>query len=147
MADLTPWIGGVIAYVANELDQTMVESDYAGLTYAEIGEVKTIGALGDTSAAINVSLLKQGRVLHLSGEKDGGEINMAVAYNADSASYAALRALANTSTTCAFEVTDPDGEIVYFQALVANWQETERNNTTEKGATFVLRVNSAYVYA
>lgn len=147
MADLTSWIGGTIGYVENPLDQTMVESDFAALSYAEIGEVKTIGALGDTSAAINVSLLKEGRVLRLNGEKDGGEISVAVAYNSDSASYAALRALANTNTTCAFEVTDPDDEIVYFQALVANWQETERNNTTEKGATFVLRVNAAYVYA
>lgn len=147
MADLTAWIGGVIGYVAATIDRTAIESDYAAKTYTEMGSVKTIGALGDTNAAINVSLLKEGRVTKVNGEKDGGEINVAVAFDASDSTYTAIRALSGTNTNVWFEVTDADGALVYFQGVIANWQETERNNTTEKGATFVIRVNTGYVYA
>lgn len=147
MADLTSWIGGVIGYVAATRDADAVESDYGAKTYTEMGNVKSIGALGDTSQAISVSLLKEGRVTKVNGEKDGGEVNLAVAFDASDSTYTAVRALANTNSNVWFEVTDADGDLVYFQGLIANWQEAERNNTTEKGATFVIRVNSGYVYA
>lgn len=146
MADLTAWIGGTIGYVAAVIDRDAAASDYAAKTFTEMGTVKTIGALGDTSSGINVSLLKEGRVTKVNGEKDGGEVNIAVAYDASDSTYTAIRALSNTNTNVWFEVTDADGDLVYFQGLVANWQETERNNTTEKGATFVVRVNTGYVY-
>lgn len=147
MADLTAWIGGVIGYVAATIDRDAIESDYAAKTYTEMGSVKTIGALGDTNAAINVSLLKEGRVTKVNGEKDGGEVNVAVAFDASDSTYTAIRTLSGSNSNVWFEVTDADGALVYFQGIIANWQETERNNTTEKGATFVIRVNTGYVYA
>lgn len=146
MANLTSWIGGTIGYVSGAIDRDAIASDYAAKTYTEMGLVKTIGALGDTSNSISVSLLKEGRATKVNGEKDGGEISMAVAFDASDSTYTAIRALANTNTNVWFKVTDADAKIVYFQGLVANWQETERNNTTEKGATFVVRNNVGYVY-
>lgn len=146
MADLTAWIGGTIGYVAATVDRDAIASDYAAKTFVEMGSVKTISSLGDSNASINVSLLKEGRVTKVNGEKDGGEVSIAVAYDASDTSYTAVRALSGTNTNVWFEVTDADGDLVYFQGVVANWMETERNNTTEKGATFVVRVNTGYVY-
>lgn len=146
MANLVSWIGGTISYVSGIIDRDAIASDYAGKSYTEMGTVKSIGALGDTSNAISVSLLKEGRVTKVNGELDGGEVNIAVAFDASDSTYTAVRALANGNTNVWFKVTDDDGDIVYFQGLVANWQETERNNTTEKGATFIVRVNTGYVY-
>lgn len=146
MADLTAWIGGTIGYVAATIDRDAAASDYGAKSYTEMGSVKTIGALGDTNASINVSLLKEGRVTKVNGEKDGGEVNIAVAYDASDSTYTAIRALSGTNSNVWFEITDADGDLVYFQGIIANWAETERNNTTEKGATFVIRVNTGYVY-
>lgn len=146
MADLVSWIGGTLGYVSGTIDRAADASDYGAKSFTDIGTVKTIGAVGDTSAAINVSLLKEGRVTKVNGELDGGELAVAVAFDASDASYAAIRALANTNTNVWFEITDSDGDQVGFQGLVANWQETERNNTTEKGATFLIRVNTAFTY-
>jgi len=146
MADLLSWIGGTIGYVAAVIDRDAIATDYNAKSFTEMGTVKTIGALGDTSASISVSLLKEGRVTKVNGEKDGGEVPFAVAFDASDATYAAIRALANTNTNVWFEIVDSDGDLVGFQGNVANWQETERNNTTEKGATFVVRVNTGYTY-
>lgn len=146
MADLVSWIGGTIGYVAAIIDRAADASDYGAKTFTEMGTVKTIGAVGDTSAAINVSLLKEGRVTKVNGELDGGELSIAVAFDASDATYPAIRALANTNTNVWFEIVDNDADMVGFQGLIANWQETERNNTTEKGATFVIRVNTGFTY-
>ncbi len=147
MADYTSWIGGTIGYVAATFDSTADASAYGAKTYTELGSVKTAGAMGDTSNAINVSILKTGRVLKVNGEKDGGEISIAVAFDASDSTYTAIRdTYNNTNTNIWWEVTDPDGDLVYMQGIVANFQENDRNGTTEKGATFVIRVNSAFVY-
>lgn len=146
MADLVSWIGGTIGYVAATVDRTADSSDYGAKSFTEMGSVKTIGALGDTSQVINVSLLKEGRVTKVNGELDGGDISIAVAYDASDSTYTAIRALNNTNTNVWFEITDGDGDQVGFQGVVANWQENERNNSSEKGATFIVRNSTGYVY-
>lgn len=148
MADLVSWIGGTIGYVAATVDRTADSSDYGAKSFTEMGTVKTIGALGDTSQVINVSLLKEGRVTKVNGELDGGEVSFAVAFDASDSTYSAIRALSNTNTNIWFEITDGDdsGAQVGFQGVIANWQENERNNTTEKGATFIVRVSTGFTY-
>lgn len=146
MADLTSWIGGTIGYVAAVIDRTAGASEYGAKTFTEMGSVKTIGALGDTSQVIPVSLLKEGRVTKVNGELDGGEVQMAVAFDASDSTYTAIRTLANSNTNVWFEITDGDGAQVGFQGVIANWQENERNNTSEKGCTFVIRINTGFTY-
>ena len=147
MADLSSWIGGTISYLAKLRDIDATSSDYTSAgSYLEVGNVKSISAAGDTSAAINVSLLKSGRVTKVNGEKDGGELTISVAFDASDSSYAAVRAYANTNTNIWFKISDPGSKYLYTQGLIANWQETERNNTTEMGATFVIRVNAGFVH-
>lgn len=150
MADLTSWIGGTIGFVAAARDIDATATEYAATKaspgFDEAVNIKTIGALGDTSSAINVSLLAAGRAVMVNGELSAGEVPIAVAYDSDDTSYTGIRDLANTNDNVWFEVTDADGDLVYFQGVVANWQETERNNTTEKGATYVLRINTGFVY-
>jgi hypothetical protein len=146
MADYTSWIGGMLSYVTAARDPDATASDYNAKSYLEMGNIKTIGALGDTSNAISISILKEGRIQRISGERDGGEVQVAVVYDASDATYTAIRDLANANTTVWFEVEDAGGEKVNFQGLIANFQETERNGTTDKGATFSIRINSAFVY-
>lgn len=149
MADLTSWIGGTLKFAVKARDDTADASAYATALAAatELGIVKTIGAVGTTSSAINVTPLKTGFVIPVNGEKSGGDISVGVAYDISDSSYTTLRAKSNTNDTVWFVIEDPDGELLYLQGLVANWQDNERNSTTEKGATFIIRQNVEEVRA
>ncbi|MBK9073327.1 MAG: hypothetical protein IPL79_20355 [Myxococcales bacterium] len=146
MADLTSWIGGILGHVTGNFDADATASDYAAKSFADLGNIKSVGAMGVTSSAITVQTLESGFDRYVNGAKSGGEVNISVAFDASDSTYATIRGLSNTNTNVWWEMTDADGKIVYFQGLVANWQETERSTSVEKGATWIIRVNSGFVY-
>ncbi len=143
MADLTSWIGGTLKFAVAARDDAATSTDYttaeSGAT--ELGIVLDIGEIGTTSSAINISPLKTGFVIPLNGEKTGGDIAVSLAYDASDSSYSTLRAKSNSNDTVWFFITDPDGEKLYLQGIVADFKDTARNTTTQKGATFVIRQN------
>lgn len=142
MALPSSYIGGTIGVVAST-PATFDASGFGALSYTTVGKIVSWGPVGDTSADIAIPLLS-GRVEHLNGAVDGGEIAFTVRFDTDSGQTILVNN-SNGSTNLSFKITDPDGKIAYFWGLVASVQDQERNNSNYKGLTGVVRVNSATV--
>jgi Ethanolamine utilization protein EutJ (predicted chaperonin) len=147
MADVISFIGSTLGLVASPRIAAADVSAYNAKTYVDIGKIVSIGALGDTSQAISISLLKEGRVIYVNGEKTLGEISVTLAVDISDTAQATVRNNANTNTNYWFEVEDLDGKRYFFQGLLANYQELERSASQYKGATFVIRGNTGIVVA
>lgn len=145
MADIISFIGSTLGLVAAARDATADTSDYGAKTYVNVGKVVSIGALGDTSSAISISLLSEGRVIYVNGEKTLGEIAVTIAVDPSDTAQNTIKSNANTNTNYWFEVEDLDGKKYYFQGLLANYQSLERSANQYKGATFTIRGNSGIV--
>ena len=50
-----------------------------------------------------------------------------------------MRTANNGNVTHSFKVEDADGDVYYFQGLIANLQDLERTASQYKGASFVIR--------
>lgn len=137
------YIGAAIAVVASQ-PATYDAAGYGALTYQTVGKIASWGAAGDTSEDITVSLL-EGRVEHVNGALDGGAQPFTLRYDAADAGQVVLRANANNNVECAFRITDPDGEIIYFSGKVANLRDIERTPSNYKGMEGEIRVNTGTV--
>ena len=142
MAAGNSYIGAVIA-VSASTPATIDSTGFAALTYTTVGKIVEWGAVGDTSDNISVALL-EGRVEHLNGAKDGGEIAFTFRMDSD-AGQTILKNNNNNNTTISFKITDPSGKVTYAHGLVANIQDQPRNNSNFEGMTGVFRVNSATI--
>ena len=141
MANPVSYIGAIVAVVASS-PATQDSSGFGALSYTGVGKIVSWGATGDETAKIDIPLLA-GRVLHVNGAADGGEIAFTYAYEtAGDAGQAIIVANNNTQTNCSIKITDPDGKIAYIQGLFANVKDMERSNGNYKGLTGVFRVNS-----
>lgn len=141
----TSYIGAVIACVANT-PATIDSAGFGALTYVTIGNIVEFGEVGDTSNDITIETLA-GRVAHVNGAKDGGEISFTFAIDGADSGQTILKNNSNTNTEVSFKITDPDGGITYFHGKVANVRDQSRSNSNYKGMTGAIRVNSATVRA
>lgn len=140
----TTSIGGTLHVVAAE-PATENAAGYEALTFVEIGEVVSIGAIGDTSEDVTVTKLKDGRTEHFNGAKDGGSVPVTCVRETGDAGQAIVESGANTNTTHSFKIVDPDGTAFYFYGRLANVQTPERTASTYEGLTFEMRRNSGTV--
>lgn len=113
-----------------------------GMTYQEIGKIISIGEIGDKSEDVSFDLLKSGRKTHVNGVKDIGEINVMVEYDAADAGQDIIIAANNSNASHSFEVTDADGENIWFYGTIANVTDPERTANTYKALTFTIRGQS-----
>ena len=119
------------------------DSAYDALTHVLVGQVASIGPLGDTVEAVPVTTLADGRTTRVPGPIDGGEIPVMIATNDSSdAGQTLLRTNSNTSNGISFKITDPDSTIRYFWGLVADYTESERSPSVNQGASFTIYRNS-----
>lgn len=142
MANPFSYIGCTIGVVAST-PATFDAAGFGALGYTTIGKVVSWGEVGDQSDDIAIPLLS-GRVEHVNGAADGGEIPFTLRSDTD-AGQTILVNNSNGNTNLSFKVTDPDGKIAYFWGIVANVRDQERNNSNYKGLTGVVRVNSATI--
>ena len=65
-----------------------------------------------------------------------------MAYKATNAGLAIMEAAGanNGNTVHSIKITDPDAKVYYYQILLANLKFTQRNNSTQKGLTFIMRM-------
>lgn len=139
------YIGSKVSLVAG-LPATFDSGGYGALTFVEIKSIVDVGEIGDQQNDIVIDTLV-GRVEHVNGSSDLGEI--AVSYNfidAD-AGQVIVRGAAGTNTAHSFKVEDADGKIAYFHGVIANVRDRARSSSEYKGETFVIRGNSAVVRA
>ncbi len=142
MAAAFSYIGAVIGCVASS-PATVDQAGFAALSYTTIGKIVSWGAVGDQSEDIAIPLL-DGRVEHVNGSKDGGEIPFTLRFDTD-AGQTILVNNSNNNTDVSFRITDPNGKIAYFFGRVANVRDQERSNSNFMGLTGVVRVNSATI--
>ncbi|WP_347837720.1 hypothetical protein [uncultured Planktomarina sp.] len=137
-------IGSTLHVVAAK-PATENAAGYDALTFVEIGEIVSIGAIGDTSEDVTVTKLKDGRTEHFNGAKDGGSVPVAAVRESGDAGQVIVEANANTNETCSFMIVDPNGDEFYFYGRLANVQTPERTASTYEGLTFEMRRNSGTV--
>ena len=142
MANKTSYIGATLGFAASATPATYDKSGYEALTYVTAGVVVSISEIGDTSSDISIDAL-DGRVFHVNGPKNMGEISVTIIADSDIAGQTSLKGVSNSNDECTFRVIDPDGEYIYFTGKVANFRDMARSSTSYKGYTFAIRGNTA----
>lgn len=122
------------------------QAGYTAITDAlEVGRVMSIGEIVDTSSDQPFTLLGNGRVIHLNGELDMGEVPVMCDYLATDPGYLAIKPINNTATLATFYIEDADGERTFFQGAVANMGSPERVANAQKTISFVIRPATGYM--
>ena len=113
---------------------------WKALTYLEVGDIATIGPLGDTHERITVTDLKDGRTVGIPGATDAGELAVAInTENTSDTGQTAVKAANGKSDTYAFKITDVGvSDDRYFLGRVANYMQSERSPSVNRGATFTI---------
>ena len=146
MALPNSYIGGLMS-VSAAVPATIDSTGFGALAWTLVGKIVQIGPVGDTTDNISVPLLS-GRVWHLNGAADGGEISFSYVYDtAPDSGQVIIVNNANSQINCSVKIVDPDSKISYFYGLFANLQDMERSNGNYKGLTGVIRVNSPTIRA
>ena len=135
------YIGSTLAVVASA-PAAEDASSYAALSYTTVGQVISIGELGDTNEDIAFDRLADGRKVHVNGVKDLGDIAVELDYDRDDAGLTIIEAGEGSNTTHSFKIEDSDGDVYYFQAIISNFRTTERRPSQYKAVQFVMRGRS-----
>lgn len=135
------FIGSTLSLISG-IPVTEDAAGYGAQAHVELGKVVSIGELGDESEDIAFDLLKPGRKTHVNGVKDLGEIPVTIEYDLTDAGQIILRTANNGNVTHSFMLKDADGDVYYFQGLIANLKDLERTASQYKGANFVIRGQS-----
>lgn len=116
------------------------DAAWKALSYVEVGEIASIGPLGDSHERVTVTGLKDGRVDSFPGSIDGGEQAVAInTENSGDAGQTVLRTANGTSNTVAVRIQDPGSvPAKYYLARIANYMEVERSPSVNQGATFTI---------
>lgn len=139
------YIGSKVSLVAG-LPATFDSAGYDALTFVEIKGIVDVGEIGDQQNDIAIDTLV-GRVEHVNGSSDLGEIAVSYSFIDADAGQVLVRAAAGTNSAYSFEVEDADGKLAYFHGIIANSRDRARSSSEYKGETFVIRGNSAVVRA
>ena len=112
---------------------------YDALTYVKVGNVGTIGPLGDSDERITFAQLESGFVESVHGTKDPGELPVSIVTEAVAdAGQVIINTAANGRSLIACKIIDADSSFVYFTARVANVMQSERSPSIQRGLTFSL---------
>jgi len=98
------------------------ETGYAALTYTEVGQIESIGAIGAVFNKVEFQPLKGPKQKH-KGSVDYGSLQPSLAHDDEDAGQTLLRTAADSNDRYSFEVTYPDGAKRYFQGRVFGYPE------------------------
>lgn len=141
----TSYVGSTLS-VSAALPATYDSTGYAALTWTEVVGIVDVGEVGDQQNDITIDTLV-GRVEHVNGSADLGEIAISYTFITADGGQVILRAGAGSNTGHSFKVEDADGDIAYFSGIVANVRDRARTSTEYKGQTCTIRGNTAVVRA
>lgn len=122
---------------------TFDAAGFAALSWVEVLGVISIPERGDTVADVNEATLKDGRVEHFAGQKDGGSLSVPIKHIEGDAGQALLKGAAGLNTTVSFKEVDIDGTVTYYYGRVAEMRRRESTTSSFKGWMASVRVNSA----
>jgi hypothetical protein len=135
---------GTKLFVRAAVPAALTPTGYNGLTWVEVKGIVDIGEVGDTQNDITIDTLI-GRVEHVNGSSDLGEIPVSFTYIDADPGQVIIRAGAGTNVYHSFRVQDADGKRAHFLGVLANNRDMARTSQNFKGETFVIRGNSAIV--
>jgi len=151
------FIGGVKA-ISSSSNVAFAAADFDGETWVEIGQLVTIGSLGDSSTLVDVSIISQRRTLKIKGTQDAGSMEITAVADYADAGQLALRAAAKSDENYAFKLefadkpatgASPKNSVRYFAALVMSAVDKveETNSVLELVSTLELNSNIVVVHA
>ena len=139
---------GSLLSVSASTPASIDSTGFGALTYTQVGNIASIPPYGDTSQDVALPAdLETGRVTHINGPLDGGEIGPITCHTEDMADAGQdiIRTGSNTNTTHSFKITKPSGDIDYFHGLIANYRPSAREGGGYEGCEFVVRANTVVV--
>ena len=144
------WIGAEMTISANTGVPTPAEFatwKSASGTH-EVSRIGTVGEIGDSVEAVTITDLADGRTRRVPGALDGGEVSMTITQvDYTDGGQNLVRTNSNTATKTGVVIVDPQLEdrAIYLRGLVANYMESERSPSVNRGATFTFYRNEADV--
>lgn len=121
-------------------------SDYAALTYTEIGNVESLGGFGATTEVVSFQPLKGAQQKH-KGPTNYGTLNPTMAIDDSDAGQTLVRTAAAPTNNAlyAIKITKPDGSLRFFQVRVFGFPETVGAANSMITAAPVLEINTPVV--
>jgi hypothetical protein len=124
-------------------------SEFAGLTYVEVGLIESYGEYGDDASDVTFSAVGDARVRHSKGARDAGTMALVVGHDPFDAGQLALIAAEETNNNFAFKIVLPDGPttsstdtVNYFRGLVKSKKLNVGANNNVIKRTFNIGINS-----
>lgn len=144
MSNLFTTLGTTLAVVAGE-PASFDDIGYEGLTYAKVGEVGDLGEFGGTREVVTFTPVDTGVVAKRPGSIDYGEMSLQIARDATDAGQQALQeALDGTESgnVHSFELTDRNGDKVYFTGIVSSFTYNAGSANTIFGGNVTVNLTS-----
>jgi hypothetical protein len=140
---------GTKVYIGGVVDGDAAASSLAsGQSWAEVGEVESIGELGISAADIPFTSLSAGKVRHRKGAIDYGGVQIVCAKVPDDVGQLAMTAAAASRFAYAVRVVEADGEdasatdtVHYLVALISQDRVANGSSSAVNKRTFNLLVN------
>lgn len=141
--------GGSRLFIGTTLDATTLV-EFQGDSYIEVGEVEDAGQVGDESAPITFTTLKDGRVRKFKGPRDAGTMTVVCGADSSDEGQAAMIAAEGTIFDYNFMVTlndmltlNGDPTTLFFRAKVMGKRRNIGNVSNVVKYNFNLGVDSA----
>lgn len=134
-------LGTTLKYASGK-PATEDQTGYNALTWAEIGGVLSLPQRGDEVEDVSEPTLKDGRVEHFNGAKDGGVLEIPIKFVEGDTGQAAMVTAAGTNTVYSFEELDPDATADFFYGRVMSMQRREATANSFKAYILKIAVNS-----
>lgn len=147
MAGVRTTAGSTVG-ISAALPATEDAAGYAALTFTTVAELTNIGELGRTYNKTTHSPIGKRRIEKLRGSYDEGLLALQMGADISDAGQALLETARDDATDAnySFALTDKNGDIRYFQALVMDYKTNYGAADDVIGATSNVEINSDIVF-
>jgi hypothetical protein len=144
--------GARVYFCSTASPTASTSSEYAALTWVEIGGVETIGEFGDAAGSASFTGLSDNRVRKFKGANDAGDVAITCGRDPLDAGQIAVKAASDTKFNYAFKVALEDAadandtdSIIYFQAQIMSAKTNVGGANDVTKLTINLAINSEIV--
>lgn len=142
MASKAMTSAGTTISISAALPATYNDTEFAALTYTEIGEVSDLGEFGREYNVVKFNPLKDRRTVKRKGSFDDGTVQVQLAKAATDAGQVILKAATNSDASHSIKIVLQDGTIFYFTAQVSSSTVNVGNVDQITSSTFKLEIDN-----
>lgn len=119
-------------------------ADFSTGTYTELSALITVGDYGDDVADVSYTRLRDGRTTHLKGIKDGGSIDLVLAYDADNSGQILLESTIyqSPSNLWPLKVAYENGDIHYMTFVLRTLKNSVGDGNSVRQLTATIGISS-----